>query len=127
MEKIQHLPIYATAYVFVREIYRIKLKLPRALKYDLGKVEFESALKILKCIILANRSQDKQSHLSCILLETQVQWTFLRLLFDLRGLTSGEFKVLSERLSEIEKQAQAWLKWQQRMQSQGPPHSTKRQ
>ena len=45
----------------------------------------------------------------------------LRLLFDLRGITEGEFKVLSEQLSSIEKQTQAWLKWQQ---NQSPPHFT---
>ena len=119
MTQVKHLPIYASAYIFVREIYRIKIKLPRAIKYDLGQECFGSALKILKCIVLANRSQDKGRHISRLLLETEVHWTFLRLLFDLRGLTSGEFKVLSERLSEIEKQAQAWLRWQQTVHPKG--------
>lgn len=91
----------------------MKLKLPKALKYDLGQETFGSALKILKCIVLANRAQDKSKHTLRLLLETEVQWAFMRLLFDLQGITEGEFKVLSERLSEIERQAQAWLKWQQ--------------
>ena len=92
----QHPPIYTASYAFVREVYRIKIKLPRALKYDLGQEEFSSALKILKCIVLTNRSQDKSRHISRLLLEVEVQWTFLRLLFDLRGITEGEFRVLSE-------------------------------
>ena len=56
MTQVKHLPIYASAYIFVREIYRIKIKLPRAIKYDLGQECFGSALKILKCIVLANQA-----------------------------------------------------------------------
>lgn len=114
MARAQHLPLYLSAYQFSKAIYRIKLKLPKVLKHDLGQEAFSSALKILKCIVLANRAQDKSRHLSRLLLESEVQWVLLRLLFDLKGITEGEFKVLSERLSEIEKQAQAWLQWQQK-------------
>ena len=89
------------------------MKLPKLLRYDLGQEAFESSFKILKCIVLANKAQEKGRHLSRLLLETEVQWVALRLLYDLKGITEGEFKVLSERLSEIEKQSQAWLKWQQ--------------
>jgi hypothetical protein len=113
MARVQHLPLYLSSYQFSKEIYRLKLKLPKTLKHDLGQEAFSSVLKILKCVVLANKAQDKSRHISRLLLETEVQWVFLRLLFDLRGITEGEFKVLSERLSDIEKQSQAWLKWQQ--------------
>jgi len=112
MAQNQHLPIYTSVYIFVREIYRIKFKLPRTLRYDLGQAWVESGLKILKWVVLANRSSSKERYLLRLLLETEVQWTYLRLLLDFRGLSAGEFKVVSERLSEIEKQAQAWLRWQ---------------
>ncbi|MBI2604756.1 MAG: hypothetical protein HYW49_01620, partial [Deltaproteobacteria bacterium] len=39
------------------------------------------------------------------------QWAMLRLLYELKGISEGEFKVLSGRLADIGKQAQAWLKW----------------
>ena len=113
MARAQHLPLYSLAYTFTREIYRIKLKLPNTMKHDLGQQMFESTIKILKCVVIANKSQEKANHISNLLLETEVQWVLLRLLFDLRGISDGEFKVLSEHLSNIEKQAQAWLKWQQ--------------
>lgn len=47
--------------------------------------------------------------LSRLLIEIDVQWALLRLLFDLRGISEGEFKVLSERLDDIGKQGHAWL------------------
>jgi hypothetical protein len=110
--RAQHLPLYSAAYLLVREIYRLRIKLPKALKHDLGQEVFQSALKILKCVVLANRAHDKSRHISRLLLEVEVHWALLRLLFDFKGITEGEFKVLSARLSEIGKQAEAWLKWQ---------------
>jgi hypothetical protein len=120
MARVQHLPLYSWAYAFVRESYRIMGKLPKLLKHDLGQEAFSSALKIVKCVVVANKAQEKGRHISRLLLETEVQWVLLRLLFDLRGITEGEFKVLSERLSGIETQAQAWLKWQQNRKPRKP-------
>lgn len=111
VSRTQHLPLYSASYVFVRETYRIRTKLPKLLKHDLGQEAFYSALKILKCIALANRAHDKDPHITRLLLEVEVEWVMLRLLYDLRGISEGEFKVLSERLTEIGRQAQAWLKW----------------
>ncbi|USN48719.1 MAG: four helix bundle protein [Pseudobdellovibrionaceae bacterium] len=36
MARYQHLPVYQLSYSFVRESYRLKAKLPKLLKYDLG-------------------------------------------------------------------------------------------
>jgi hypothetical protein len=35
----------------------------------------------------------------------------MRLAFDLKTISVGEFKVLSEKLTEIGKQAEAWISW----------------
>jgi hypothetical protein len=121
MTQLKNLPLYSSSYTYTKEIYCIKLKLPKSLKHDLGQEVFGSTLKILRCIVLANRAQEKTPHLSRLLLETEVQWAMIRLLFDLRGITEGEFAVLSEHLSSIEKQTHAWLKWQQ---SGQPPRKT---
>lgn len=86
MARTQHLSIYASAYTFTREIYRIKLKLPKTLKYDLGTEACGSTIKILKYVVLANKAKEKEHHLVHLLLETEVQWVFLRLLFDLKGM-----------------------------------------
>lgn len=110
MARTRHLPLYSATYNFTKEIYRIKIKLPKALKYDLGQEAFASAIKMLKCVVVANTSKDKSPVLSRLLIEIDVEWALLRLLFDLRGITEGEFKVISERLDDIGKQTQAWLK-----------------
>ena len=114
MARVQHLPLYTAAYSYVREVYRVKEKLPKLLRYDLGQEGFASSFRILKQVVLANKALEKGSFISSLLLETEVQWAVLRLLYDFQGISEGEFKVLSERLSEIEKQAQAWLQWQNR-------------
>ncbi len=110
----RHLPLYAAAFAFSKEIYRLKTKLPKAMKYELGQEAFHSAIKTLKCIVIANRAKDKTQHIARLQLEIEVLWVFLRLIFDLRGMSEGEFKVLSERLSAIDRQAQAWLQWQKK-------------
>lgn len=111
MARAEHLAIYSTGYAYVREIFRTKIMLPKVLKYDLGQRTFESALNILECIVLANKVREKNKYLSDLLLETDRQWTFLRLMYDLQGISEGKFKVLSERLTDVEKQCQGWLKW----------------
>ena len=112
MARTQHLPLYSASYIFTREIYRVRVKLPKTLKFDLGQEVFQSSIKILKCIVIANHARDKDSHVGRLLLEIEVQWMLLRLLYDFKGISEGEFKVLSERLSDISKQSQAWAKWQ---------------
>ena len=77
MSRTRHLPLYTASYVFVRETYRIKIKLPKILKYDLGQEAFASSIKILKCVALANHVEDKTAHLKRLLLEIEVQWTLL--------------------------------------------------
>lgn len=126
MARTQHLPLYSATFVFVREVYKIRVKLPKTLKHDLGQEAFGSAFKILKCVVLANRSRDKSRHITRLLLETEVQWALLRLLYDLKGISEGEFKVLSARLSDIGKQAQSWLKWQQSRQPKSGAAQTKK-
>ena len=54
--------------------------------------------------MLSNRSHEKLPHISDLLLQIEVQWALLRLSYDLKGISAGEFKVLSEKLSEIGKQ-----------------------
>ena|SRR3989344_3453055 len=119
MPKTRELPIYQGTYVYARETYRIKMKLPKAMKYDLGEEIFSGAIQLLKNIVQANRAKDKTSYLMQALMEIEVQWALLRLLFDLRGISEGEFKLLSERLADIGKQVDAWQKWQKQKNKEG--------
>ncbi len=50
MARTRHLPLYAATYGFAKETFRIKVKLPKLLKYDLGQEAFTSAIKMLHTI-----------------------------------------------------------------------------
>ncbi len=72
--------------------------------------------------MVANGHENKIRHLQILALELETLWTFSRLLYDLRAISEGEFKVLSKMLSDIGPQIQAWLKWErQNKRSKQPP------
>jgi hypothetical protein len=112
MARYQHLPVYKAFYAFSREVYRIKLKLPQSLKHDLGSMLFMSSLRCIRCVVFANGAQKKLRPLQELLLEVEGLWTLLRLLYDLKGISKGEFEVLTARLGEASPQVNAWLKWE---------------
>ncbi len=92
-------------------IFETKIKLPKTLKGDLGQMTFLSALKLTRGVIIASSSQDKSKVLNLVALEIDVIWQFLRLMYDLKGISKGEFQVLSEVLTDISDQIQKWLNW----------------
>ncbi len=112
--RYQHLPLYQSCFGLTREIYRLRLKLPKLLKHDLGRMAFESALSCLRFVIVANGEAKKEPTLRSLALEIECLWAYSRLLYELRGISAGEFKVLSARLTEIASQTQAWITWERK-------------
>ena len=113
MARTQHLPRYQSVFVYIREVYRVRAGYSKSIKHDLGQVVCQSSIKLLKCVVAANGAIKKDLYLNRLLLEVEVQWVLLRLLYELKAVSTGQFKVLSERLAEITKQSQAWSKWVQ--------------
>lgn len=111
MAKFHHLEVYQLSYRFTKMIFETKIKLPKTLKGDLGQMTFLSALKLTRGVIIASSSQDKSKVLNLVALEIDVIWQFLRLMYDLKGISKGEFQVLSEVLTDISDQIQKWLNW----------------
>ncbi len=111
MARFKHLEIYQSAYKFTREVYQIKTKLPKNLKFDLGEKTLNSCLKIIRGVVIANGTKDRVKVLLQISLEIETLWVFLRMLFDFKGISRGEFEVLSNLLSNVAKQNQSWIKW----------------
>jgi len=109
--RFKHLEIYQSAYKFTREVYQIKTKLPKTLKFDLGEKISNSCLKVIRGVVVANGTKDRVKVLLQISLEIETLWVFLRMLFDFKGISRGEFEVLSNLLSNIAKQNQSWIKW----------------
>jgi hypothetical protein len=112
MARYQHLSVYQAMYSLSLQVYRLKLKLPKSLKHDLGQVFFESTIRCVRGIILANGGVNKIRPLQQVLLEFETLWVYARLLFDLKAISAGEFKVLSESMNGAGKQLNAWLKWE---------------
>ena len=113
MARTQHLPLYQAVFIYTREMYRLRAGFPKTIKHDLGQEVCESSIKLLKCVVIANGTIQKGRHLTRLLLEIEVQWALLRLLYELKAVSAGQFKLLSERLAEITMQSQAWFKWVQ--------------
>lgn len=111
MARSKHLQIYRDAYRFTRELYRVREKLPKTLKYGLGEMAFASALRMVRGIVVANGSKNKISPLQIVSLEIEVQWVFLRMMLDFKGISRSEFQMLSEILYELSKQNQNWKAW----------------
>jgi hypothetical protein len=111
MARFQHLEVYHDLYKFVRDLYKLKQKLPQALKHDLGHLACLSALRALKGITVANGSLSKGRALYTVLLEIDSLWVQLRLMYDLKGISKGEFEVMSALLSKVQPQIQNWIKW----------------
>jgi hypothetical protein len=114
MARYDHLPLYKSLYTFSKEIYRTKNQLPKSLKHDLGAIVFTACLRMLRLLVIANGSSPKKGPLSELALEVQTLWTFLRLMYDLKGISKGQFGVLCEHLEDIQKQVTAWINWEKK-------------
>jgi len=71
--RTRHLPLYSTIFSFAKDVYRLKMKLPKSLKHDLGQDVFSSSIKMLKLVVSANASTEKAAILSNLLIEIEVQ------------------------------------------------------
>jgi len=112
MARYSHLPIYKACYVLTREVFRLQEKLPKNLKFTIGTRLFDSSVKCVQGIIIANGSDEKLPGLRSVGLEIETIWTFLRMLYDFKGISKGEFQAISERLGEIAPQLSAWIRWE---------------
>jgi hypothetical protein len=119
MSRFQHLPLFQKCYGFVKEVYKLKLLLPKNLKHELGSDLLKSSLHCTKLVVLANGSENKERALKELFLEVQVIWVWLRLLVDLKAISTGQFQELSERLAEIEKQVSTWAIWDKKQRKIG--------
>jgi hypothetical protein len=114
MARFRHLPLYHGCYAFTREYYKLLCKLPKALKYGIGLSLFQSSVKCIQLVILANGSEKKGKALTALSLELEQISVLLRLLHDFQGISRGEYGVFSERLANLSTQVGAWRKWDRR-------------
>ena len=123
MARYQHLPVYQSVYVLCLQSYRIKLKLPKSFKHDLGQAFCGQSIRLLKIIALANQHKNKFKMLEHAAIEHEGLWVITRLLFDLKCISNGEYRILCEMLTEIAKQIHAWRRWEKENQKRLPPQT----
>lgn len=120
MANSHHLEIYRDAYRLNRDLFRLKAKLPKSLRYDLGESLTLSGLKALRWIVFANSLADKTKALENLALELKYMMVLLRLNHDLQGLSHGEHQMLAETLNQIAEQNSKWLLWARRQSKKQP-------
>jgi len=125
LARYQHLPLYQSCYGLCLHVYRLRVGFPKTIKHDLGSQFFESAVRCVKAIVVANGQENKIRYIQILNLEFETLWLFSRLLYDLKAISQGEFQVLSKMLSEIGPQIQAWLKWERQNKKSKHTASTK--
>ena len=70
------LEIYNVAYVLVREMHRVRIKMPKALKHDIGQEMMNAGFKVIRDIVVASRTTgDKSEAIREFLTEGEVLWT----------------------------------------------------
>jgi hypothetical protein len=111
MSRTAALPIYKTIYLLLRDLERMRLKMPKAHRHDLGEKAVSSALDCVRLVVGANASEDKRELLARLVVEIEVLWTWVRLLYDFRCISAGEFKTVAERLAEVQVQSDGWKRW----------------
>jgi hypothetical protein len=108
--RVAELEIYKTTYVLLREMTRIREKMPRTLKYEVGAEMMKSGIAVVRHISRAARKESKFDELFELMTECELLWTWVRLAHEWRGMSLGEFRLLCERLDDLSRQAAAWLK-----------------
>lgn len=111
MARSEHLPIYRTAFDLAVHIEKIVRHFSRYHKYTLGTQLRESSQDILKRIIEANTSRDREPLL--LQLRQELEWfKFLaRLCHESGGFASTKaYLYVSEQIVNLAKQNEGWLK-----------------
>lgn len=111
MARIKDLEVYKCSYQFNKMIMDTKINMPVKLKNDLGQMTMEACLRITRGIVIANESRDKTRILQRVLIEIDVIWQFLRMMYDFKTISRGQYEVLSEKLTDLSMQLQKWLNW----------------
>ena len=111
MGRIQDLEVYKASYQFSKMIMRTKLNMPKSFKNDVGQLALMAALQITRSIVIANGVRDKEKFIYRAVLEIDVIWQLLRMMYEFQVISAGEFKAISEKLYDLSEQLKKWLNW----------------
>jgi len=103
-----NLPVYKACYDLLIDAYDVCSRVNREFKYTLGDKLKNDITDLMVCIYEANASHEKKSHLrnaKQLLIKVKI---YIRLLHDLRQLSTRRLALLSDKAETVSKQLTAW-------------------
>jgi len=110
MARYEHLPIYRAAYDIAVYIEKIVRQFARYHKYTLGSELRRRSLTVLEGIVRANNAANRAELLLGLRQEVEAFKVVARLSHDSGAFSTKKYLYLSEKLTEIAKQNEGWLK-----------------
>lgn len=108
MALTEQLPVYRDVYKLIRMLFDIIQTFPREYKYSLGQDMKRDALRLVRSIYRANKSELKKEWLENFLDDFEILKLEIRLCVDLKLLTLRRQSEISPLLESIGKQVTAW-------------------
>ena len=111
MGKYSHIPIFQKTYILALNIYKIAGNFKKEYKYTLGEKLKLTCHDLLDLIIIVNSNENKSEFLEKLNNKLESLRIHLRLTFDLRAISPGQFEKLNKEIDEIGRQIGGWQKW----------------
>lgn len=108
MALTEYLPVYKDTYKLIQMVFAFTKDFPREYKYSLGQDMKRDAIRLVRSIYRANRSESKKEWLEDFLDDFEVLKLELRLCVDLQLLTLRRQSEISPLLESIGRQVTAW-------------------
>jgi hypothetical protein len=105
------LAISPELFKFINFVFVVRIKMPKMLKHDLGSMLVTTALNCQRAVAHAYIPASRQQATAELLAELDVAWALLRLCYNHKGISAGEYKTASELLTNLNVQAQKWHNW----------------
>jgi len=106
------LPVFKKGYDLLIEIYKMSANLPREYKYSIGEKLKNETLGLLLQIYKTNLSREKEIYIDNCRENTEVIRLLVRILHDLRQISTKRMIAVNFLIENISKQLSGWRKSQ---------------
>ncbi len=124
MAKYDQTPVFKETYDLTIKLYEISPKLSRDVRYTIAEDLKKDTMYILKMIYLANfKSATKEQHIKEALTTLATVRLQLRILKDLKQVSTKSYAQISLMTASIAAQLTAWLKYTKANKGQATPET----
>lgn len=104
------LPVFKATYDLLQQVFTFSTKLSKDFRYTLGETVKKEILDICVAIYKANSIQDKAPEIALAREKIVVIKLYIRILHDMKQISTKQFAFASQRVEDISKQLAAWQK-----------------